>query len=732
MRVLRAFIGSTTAREVGARFLELFFLSGFALAQPLFALLEQYPEFLADHGLGRRELLELAFALTCLLPATLTLLASVVSLVSRVGGAWLHSASLGVLLAALVLPAMALPATGGAAAAAALVGALAVGAVGAWAHHRFERVRTSLRFVSPLAVLFPVLFLASESIRPVWADVAGALRAPALESETPVLFVVFDELPLSSLMTEAGDIDPVRYPHFAALARQSYWFRNATTVSAWTRVAIESMMTGSRSNRNPLLAENRNLLALLRNGMGVVAMGGPASADYNPPAPERSRVLVDLGVLYAHRIVPAAWGGALPELSGRWSGFADDPLVQAEESEAFPASHEEDWEYLRGRYAHTTIVSGLRALHAGTRPTLLYLHLRQPHGPWMYYPSGQAYTPPTHAHGRVQGQWSERAWPSIQALQRHLLQVGYADKILGTLIAEAKEVGLYDEALIVVVADHGQGFWPGDFDRKLTAQNLADVLSVPLLIKRPYQRERVVSDRNVELVDILPTVAGELGVDVPWAIEGGALFDPSVPERPHKVAMRTHQDGRRLGPDLQFDTASLERGRARTVARIRSLFGSKPAQLFDVVPAREGKRPGRVLLGRAIESIALRPRDPPSVVELPIEDWLDDVSRDAPAIAAHVVGRIRQQAEPRESLDLAVVVNGVVEAVTRTHPGTPDWKGNDWLLFTALLREDVLLDGRNRVEIFEVDYGADPIALVPTSLQPYTGPAWRRFVHGTP
>ena len=39
--------------------------------------------------------------------------------------------------------------------------------------------------------------------------------------------------------------------------------------------------------------------------------------------------------------------------------------------------------------------------------------------------------------------------------QRQLLQLGFADRLLGRLIARLKREGIYDDTLIVVTADHG-------------------------------------------------------------------------------------------------------------------------------------------------------------------------------------------------------------------------------------------------------------------------------------
>ncbi len=76
--------------------------------------------------------------------------------------------------------------------------------------------------------------------------------------------------------------------------------------------------------------------------------------------------------------------------------------------------------------------------------------------------------------------WSDRSWLVRQALQRHLLQVGYTDKLLGQLLNKLERSGLYDEALVVVVADHGVSFVPGEGPRELRRDNIADM--APLVV----------------------------------------------------------------------------------------------------------------------------------------------------------------------------------------------------------------------------------------------------------
>ena len=48
--------------------------------------------------------------------------------------------------------------------------------------------------------------------------------------------------------------------------------------------------------------------------------------------------------------------------------------------------------------------------------------------------------------------------------QRHLLQLAYVDSLIGDLVQELKAQGIYDDALVVLTADHGISFEPGGAD----------------------------------------------------------------------------------------------------------------------------------------------------------------------------------------------------------------------------------------------------------------------------
>jgi arylsulfatase A-like enzyme len=71
-------------------------------------------------------------------------------------------------------------------------------------------------------------------------------------------------------------------------------------------------------------------------------------------------------------------------------------------------------------------------------------------------------------------------------------------------------------------ADHGASWVPGEHSRALGRGNVPDLMWVPKFVKLPGQRRGRVDDRNWEQVDLLPTIADLVGIQVPWKTEGAS------------------------------------------------------------------------------------------------------------------------------------------------------------------------------------------------------------------
>ena len=660
-------------------------LFGFAVAQPLFDLLSQNADFLVAHKLRPFDLLVLVCMVSLLFPGLLVLVEVLGGFLHRRVGEYVHALVVGALVGAIALqisnklfagPGMVL-----------LLGSVAVSVVVGWASCRVPLFQSLLTFLSPAIVLFPVLFLLRPPVSGLIFEKPGpdGIR-PGVSSDIPIVFLVFDELSTSTLMSEHLQINAFRYPNFAALARDSHWFRKTSTVAERSTRALPAILTGRYTKDiAPPTAANypENLFTWLAgnyelNSFESVTNLCPEELCREPIGresfSERVRMtLSDLAFVYLHVILPADLAQTLPSVTATMRDFgAAKPSTKA----ASPGEADYGWVFSQF----------LSWIQPADGPVLYFMHTFVPHTPWTYLPSGKQYGPPGAAHGLSKETWGSDQWETVQAFQRHLLQTNYADRLLGTLLGRLREADLYDRSLIIVTADHGLSFWPNESRRSVGEKNQADILAVPLFVKLPYQQEEVVSDRNVEIIDILPTIADVLNAELPWAVDGRSALGPPQSERSQKQMFR------KVGQDVEhlvFKPGLEEL--ANTVRRKISLFGSgeDPRSIYRIGRFRS-------LAGRKIEQLA---HVGTSDLELELKaEWsFQEVDLDGTFIPAHIAGQIVARQRSPDRLHLAVAVNGRIEAVTQTYRG-PE---SPWS-FTSIVPETVFKAGSNRVEVFVV------------------------------
>jgi arylsulfatase A-like enzyme len=163
-----------------------------------------------------------------------------------------------------------------------------------------------------------------------------------------------------------------------------------------------------------------------------------------------------------------------------------------------------------------------------TSDLFLWWHTYDPHGPldsWGDQPAPGEWPPdPAQAEHlpKYQALW-EVTDPSFYAT-RYVRAVEHTDGQVGRILDWLKESERYDDALIVLTADHGESFTERElwFDHGTTAA--AEQLHVPLIIKYPKGAgagSRV--DALVGLQDVLPTVYDVLGLPLPEGLDGHSL-----------------------------------------------------------------------------------------------------------------------------------------------------------------------------------------------------------------
>jgi hypothetical protein len=123
---------------------------------------------------------------------------------------------------------------------------------------------------------------------------------------------------------------------------------------------------------------------------------------------------------------------------------------------------------------------------------------------------------------------------------------------------------------VILTSDHGASFWPGDSFRKpAKIEHPEDLLSVPLFIKSPHQRNAAVDDRFGESIDLLPTIADAIGTTIPWTVDGCSLFAKNCPAR---TTRRLYiENAFRMPQLMRFESGVV--GRDATLRRKLSLFG---------------------------------------------------------------------------------------------------------------------------------------------------------------
>jgi Sulfatase len=690
---------ATGARGVIVGGAHLAVLSSFALAQPLFDLLSRHSEFFAVRDLTSPEIVMFAVVLTFGPPMALLALELLAWLLDPRLQRVLHLVLIAGLSGAFFI--QALEKTFDLSSAAALIGIAALlGALLAVAYARVRAIRSFLTALLPAPLVFLLLFLFVSPVSKLVLTEEAEARLATVSADAPVVFVVFDEFPVTSIMGPDGDIDSIRFPNFARLSEEATWFRNTTTVDWFTTRAVPSILTGRYPGADelPIASDHpENVFTLLggRYRLNVSESQTrvcPPQLCRNvklPGTAGRARSLYsDVGIVYLHLVAPPEYEARLPAITDQWTDFGDaeheaarKALLEQASRTDIAAPRPDRKNFYEGRVQQfERFVQSIRASSA--RPRLDFLHVLLPHGPLQYFPSGsQSALADLAPPGRRGDTWADR-WLALQAYERHLLQAQFVDALLGKLLDRLQRLGVYDESLVVVTADHGISFRDGDHRRNASATNLQDLAFVPLFVKRPRQRHGDVVDRHLQTVDILPTIADALDVRIPWPVDGRSAFGPAP--APRTVTLGDHS----------AEIGSLLELRATVLARQIRLFGSGAD---SATPLQVG--PHRELIGRQAGEL---PEASASGTTAAVDEIGRKLLRALPADPAFVPSPLQGTlagAGATAGRPIAVALAGKVVAVCASFESAGRTR------FSALVPESAFRPGRNRLELFWIGRG---------------------------
>ena len=307
-------------------------------------------------------------------------------------------------------------------------------------------------------------------------------------------------------------------PYLDEWSREAALFEQAITTSTWTTPSHISMITG--------LAEATHIVAVLEESRITLP-----------------KVLADAGYLTAGF---TGFGATLQARTGMAHGFDVYDLPP---------------EKFRGARETLELIKHWLDDHA-TRRFFLFFHNfdahmcadRKPNHHSLYGPmdtSSMHYTNALPEPDRLASEmerWRDASGSGkilTDMIDETVVQYGIAgyddailsvDSVLFDLFNDLKKRGLYDQALIIVTADHGEEF--GEHGRYAHHTAYEECCRVPLIIKFPHQAfAGMRCSRMVQLVDLLPTVLEVAHLPVTPQIDGQSLIGALKQEAmPHNLA----------------------------------------------------------------------------------------------------------------------------------------------------------------------------------------------------
>jgi arylsulfatase len=335
-----------------------------------------------------------------------------------------------------------------------------------------------------------------------------------------IIFVLVDTLRADRLgcYGHPGGLSPM----MDELARQGVLFEQAIATSPWTLPSIASIFCGYYPTVHKVTSY-REALQMSQGAAGAVRYFGDEFTTL-------AEVLQANGYLTA--------------------GFSANPFITQKLGFAQGFEHFDSSFAANETHGNVVNEAALRwlAQRDKSKPFFLYLHYMDVHDP---YKAGDKYveplvaaveqmpnkTPLSEAEMKRHKDYFGKSAVAYRGVPRHMRLFRYAeywrarydagvpqvDQYLDELRGKLSEMGLWDDAYVILTADHGESLG----EHELWAHGLSahqDQLHVPLILRWPG---KLAPDRRlpqtVRLFDLMPTLLAQLGIDVPPDLQARSL-----------------------------------------------------------------------------------------------------------------------------------------------------------------------------------------------------------------
>ncbi len=364
------------------------------------------------------------------------------------------------------------------------------------------------------------------------APVKPVPYSPLKTAQGPNVFLMVADTLRADYLPLYGAKDKAQTPNLDALAKDAVVFRNSFAQASWTKPSFGTIFTGlyagihGATGKASILPSEAVTLAEILRDFGYYTQAFPNNRNLLPSY-GLAQGFTGYTYLMPHLYFGASFSAerlAIYEVLRRVWIRVKLPHIDVEHfyqpaQKVIAAAL--DW------LDHKNIPSNT--------PFLLFSHFMDPHDPYMTQdPRGIGYA------SIVLGTNPDPAHYLEPMRAAYMDEVERVDHAMGEFLAGLRERGLYEDAMIIFTADHGEEF----YEHKGWSHGptlYEEVTHVPLLIKFPKnQRGGEVNTGIARHVDLMPTILHTVGAPLPQGMSGipllNAAGDFTNQPTPHSLA----------------------------------------------------------------------------------------------------------------------------------------------------------------------------------------------------
>jgi len=312
----------------------------------------------------------------------------------------------------------------------------------------------------------------------------------ALQYQPNIIVILPDTLRPDHLGCYGYDLPTSQ--HIDQFAQHSTRFSNVIAQSSWTLWSVESMLKSQYPD--VLFKSHIPSMRQLEIELQTVAGANNQLRAYTSLA----QVLHDRGYV-TNAVISNPWLAGTAMNRQGYDFYDRSPVMLN----------------ARGQETASTItriaIDRLREL--GDHKFFMFLHYMDPHDPYLQHDGfvfedslQDVAIEPVIAHHITREQLQNRR----HDLHRYNSEIAFTDHHIGKFLDALKRQGLYDDALIIFLSDHGEEFREhGATGHQRTVNQ--EVIQVPLIIKFPGQQEGRVVEGAFPLIDLFPSLMAYLG-----------------------------------------------------------------------------------------------------------------------------------------------------------------------------------------------------------------------------